>query len=188
VAVIAASRGEMHRAARLFAAGAALGGPVSGQAQPGLTTFVLVDERAYALDEQTLAAVRAALGEQTFAAAWAAGHALGFADILAEAVAAVEGLPEPVTSAGPADQYAGRTVPNVHPASHVELSEREATVLSLIATGHSNQEIADRLVLSVRTVERHAVNIYAKLGVRSRTEAVAYAIHHDLVLSREDAT
>jgi len=56
------------------------------------------------------------------------------------------------------------------------LTAREQEVLSLIAAGLSNQEIATRLVLSVRTVERHAVNIYTKIRVSSRTEAVAFAL------------
>jgi LuxR family maltose regulon positive regulatory protein len=55
------------------------------------------------------------------------------------------------------------------------LSERELEVLHLIADGLSNREIAARLVLAVTTVKKHASNIYRKLGVGSRTEAVARA-------------
>ena len=53
------------------------------------------------------------------------------------------------------------------------LTPREAEVLDLVANGHTNAEVADRLVLSVRTVERHLLNAYTKLGVRGRGEAVA---------------
>jgi LuxR family maltose regulon positive regulatory protein len=53
------------------------------------------------------------------------------------------------------------------------VSERELEVLSLLADGLSNQEIAARLYLSLHTVKAHARNIYAKLGVSSRTQAVA---------------
>ena len=60
------------------------------------------------------------------------------------------------------------------------LTAREVEVLGLIAAGRTNQEIADALVLSLRTVERHTVNIYAKIGARGRAEAVAYALRHDL--------
>lgn len=54
------------------------------------------------------------------------------------------------------------------------LSDREKEVLRLVAEGCTNAEVADRLVLSVRTVERHLLNSYAKLGVRGRAEAVAH--------------
>jgi LuxR family maltose regulon positive regulatory protein len=68
---------------------------------------------------------------------------------------------------------AGRGVP---PSPFFEpLSEREMEVLQLIAGGLSNREIAARLVLAVTTVKKHASNIYGKMGVRSRTEAVARA-------------
>ena len=55
------------------------------------------------------------------------------------------------------------------------LSSRELEVLTLIESGHSNQAIAARLVISITTVKRHISNIYAKLGVTSRTQAVARA-------------
>jgi pimeloyl-ACP methyl ester carboxylesterase len=54
-----------------------------------------------------------------------------------------------------------------------QLSRREAEVLELVAMGCTNAEAAERLVLSVRTVERHLLNAYAKLGVRGRAEAAA---------------
>jgi LuxR family maltose regulon positive regulatory protein len=53
------------------------------------------------------------------------------------------------------------------------LSQREMEVLKLIEAGHSNQEIAAKLVISIPTVKRHISNIYAKLGVKSRTQAVS---------------
>jgi LuxR family maltose regulon positive regulatory protein len=55
------------------------------------------------------------------------------------------------------------------------LSERELKVLQLIAEGLTNPEIASRLFLSVNTVKAHTRNIYGKLGVHSRTQAVAKA-------------
>jgi LuxR family maltose regulon positive regulatory protein len=53
------------------------------------------------------------------------------------------------------------------------LTTREVEVLKLIKTGCSNQDIAAQLVISVPTVKRHISNIYGKLGVESRTQAVA---------------
>jgi len=55
------------------------------------------------------------------------------------------------------------------------LSERELEVLYLVAAGYSNQEIADKLVISVRTVKKHVENIHGKLGVQSRTQAAVRA-------------
>jgi len=61
------------------------------------------------------------------------------------------------------------------------LTERERQVLTLIADGLSNQQVADKLVISVKTVERHRANILAKLGLHSRTELVKYAIRKGLI-------
>jgi DNA-binding NarL/FixJ family response regulator len=58
------------------------------------------------------------------------------------------------------------------------LSEREIEVLRLLAQGATNKDIAQTLILSVRTVEAHLRNIYGKLGVRSRTEAALWAVKH----------
>ncbi|HEU4478888.1 MAG TPA: response regulator transcription factor [Pyrinomonadaceae bacterium] len=57
-----------------------------------------------------------------------------------------------------------------------EPSERESEVLRLIAWGHSNKEIADRLDLSVKTVEVHKANAMRKLGMKSRIDIVQYAM------------
>ncbi|WP_336204909.1 response regulator transcription factor [Nonomuraea sp. LPB2021202275-12-8] len=61
------------------------------------------------------------------------------------------------------------------------LTTREEEILKLIAEGHSSKEIADLLVISVKTVERHRANILSKLGMRDRLELTRYAIRAGLV-------
>jgi len=68
-----------------------------------------------------------------------------------------------------------------HERDACDLTERELAVLSLLAEGLHNREIAARLGISSRTVDRHCDNIYAKLGVGSRTEAVVRAISTKLL-------
>jgi len=67
------------------------------------------------------------------------------------------------------------------------LSEREIEVLRLVALGFTNPEIADRLVVSVRTVETHRAHIQQKLGLRSRAELVRFAQEHGLLHEGDDA-
>lgn len=62
-----------------------------------------------------------------------------------------------------------------------DLTARELEVLRLVASGASNRNIADTLVISEKTVARHVANIFAKLGVSSRSAATAYAYRHRLV-------
>jgi len=61
------------------------------------------------------------------------------------------------------------------------LTEREVQVLSMVAGGKTNIEVAEELVLSIRTVERHIGNIYAKIGARGRADATVFALTHGLV-------
>ena len=69
------------------------------------------------------------------------------------------------------------------------LSQREVEVLRLIAAGNSNREVAEELFLSVRTIERHITNIYAKTDTSGRADATAYAFRHGLSsFSRDDAS
>ena len=64
------------------------------------------------------------------------------------------------------------------------LSDREREVLSLLALGYTNQEIADRLVVSVRTVEAHRAHILTKLRLSTRADLVRYAIDTGLLDTR----
>lgn len=66
------------------------------------------------------------------------------------------------------------------------LTEREREVLTLIAQGMLNREIADKLTISVKTVERHRENIMNKLNLHSRTELVKYAIRKGFIDLEEE--
>ncbi|MCY1251781.1 transcriptional regulator EpsA [compost metagenome] len=60
------------------------------------------------------------------------------------------------------------------------LTAREREVLALITTGASNRQVADALVISEKTVGRHLANIFAKIGVSTRTAAAGWARDHGL--------
>ncbi len=71
--------------------------------------------------------------------------------------------------------------PTRAPSSTAEvLTPREIEVLRLLARGYTNRQIAERLIISVRTVETHRANITGKLGLRSRVDLINYVEAHDL--------
>jgi NarL family two-component system response regulator LiaR len=70
--------------------------------------------------------------------------------------------------------------PSELPTAEEPLTERELEVLSLVARGLSNQEIADRLIVSERTVRTHVSNILEKLHLANRTQAALYAVREGL--------
>lgn len=84
------------------------------------------------------------------------------------------GSDEPPVAAGSA--LPGGRAPLIEP-----LTEREQEVLRLMAAGLSNQEIAERLIVAIGTVKKHSHNIYGKLGVRSRTQALLRAQELELL-------
>jgi DNA-binding NarL/FixJ family response regulator len=107
--------------------------------------------------EADLAAARRVLGEATFAAAWSRGRELSVERALEAST-----LPEP---------------PEPTPSG---LTSRELEVLRLVAEGLTDAQVAERLVLSLRTVHSHVRSVYRKLGVSSRSAATGYAIRHGL--------
>jgi ATP/maltotriose-dependent transcriptional regulator MalT len=165
MAGVLAARSEATRAARL--AGAA-------QAQYEALRLALhpADRRDHA---QRAAAVQQALGEEAFAAAQAAGRAMPLDEAVADALTAGEERAEP-----PAVGQRAATSGGADAGLPDQLTAREAEVLGLIAEGIGNQAIADRLVVSLRTVEHHIARIYRKIGARGRADAVAYALRHGL--------
>ena len=138
--------------------------------------------------EQSLAALRAGLSEAAFADAWSAGGALGLDAAIAKARARTQdpglrtqvrpaGNLSPVSQAG--QRSSGPSEAGSHPIPRPQsavLSAQEREVLELLAQGLSNSQIARRLVLSTRTVEHHIASVYAKLGIRTRAEALALAL------------
>ncbi|MFI6479296.1 LuxR C-terminal-related transcriptional regulator [Nonomuraea sp. NPDC050663] len=67
------------------------------------------------------------------------------------------------------------------------LSERESDVVRLVAQGHTQREIAEKLCISVRTVERHVLHVRCKLNVQSRAELVHYALTTNTLPSQEES-
>jgi two-component system response regulator NreC len=99
--------------------------------------------------------------------------------------AADDELVQAVRSAAAGDTYLqpalGARLAAEPEAAATDLSERETDVLRLIALGHTNAEIAEKLYISVRTVETHRAHIQQKLGVSSRAELVRSALSRGLV-------
>jgi DNA-binding NarL/FixJ family response regulator len=117
-----------------------------------------------------LEAIVPILGDEGYQNAWTGGKALSLEEALAEATAF-----EP--SAGAVQQGEDK---REAPEAAAGLSPRELDVLRLMADGLTNQEIADTLFISSRTVANHAANILGKLGLSTRTGVVAYAIRQGL--------
>lgn len=100
------------------------------------------------------------------------------ADELAQAIRAAHA--GRTTLSPEAAQALVRTVAQPLTPGH-DLTERERDVLALMIEGLNNTQIAERLVVSPSTIKSHVSHILAKLGVASRTEAVALAVRHELV-------
>jgi non-specific serine/threonine protein kinase len=121
--------------------------------------------------ERDAALAHAALGDAAYEAAFAAGKALPIEQAVDEARAVLVLL-----------QTASAPCPRTPSASDIAvLSPREREVLALLCTHLQDREIAEQLFLSPRTIESHVSRILAKLGVRSRREAVAVAARQALV-------
>jgi ATP/maltotriose-dependent transcriptional regulator MalT len=120
--------------------------------------------------DRSVAAARAQLGEQVFTAAWAQGRVMVPEQALAAQVM-------PATSL-PARSTATSATKPPYPAG---LSAREVEVLRLVAQGLTNEQVAEQLVISPRTVNTHLTSIYGKIQVSSRSAATRYAIEHNLV-------
>jgi predicted ATPase/DNA-binding CsgD family transcriptional regulator len=123
----------------------------------------------HAQHRRVLAETRAALADHIFFAAWEAGRELSVNTAVAEARELAAAVREETAAAA-------RKPQTIH-----GLSLRELEVLRLLIAGRSNAEIAERLFISPRTVTTHVSHIFAKVGVASRAEAIAFAHRHGLV-------
>jgi ATP/maltotriose-dependent transcriptional regulator MalT len=176
-----------ERAARLLGGAQALQATTGAPAPPS----ELADY------QRTEADARASLGAERFATLWSEGAALSLEEAIEYAlsedpvsadvrvVADAQGQAT-LARIGPVDDAVMAPAgPSVTPsAQDVPLSAREREVVALIAEGLSNRQIAECLVISVRTVERHIENVYNRLGISGkagRAIVTAYALRHGLM-------
>ena len=163
LAALETVQGTLFRAARLWGSAAALREVIGVPIYP-----VYRDDY-----ERAVAQAHAALGESAFRAAWAEGRLMtpeqALADQEKEMTPAF--MPAKPLSTPPLK-------PSAFPAG---LTAREVEVLRLLAQGWSDIQIAEQLVISPRTVNRHTTSLYSKLGVSSRSAATRYAHEHHLV-------
>jgi len=124
--------------------------------------------------DRAVEALRTQLGEQAFAAAWAEGRTLS----LEQALATPGQVALPVPTQGERTSSPTLASPPSYPDG---LTAREVEVLRVVAQGLTNEQVAERLVISPRTVDTHLTSIYSKIGVSSRVAATRYAIEHHLV-------
>lgn len=161
LALIAAEEGHWIQAAHLWGAASAGRDSIHAHLPP-----------SYQADfAPILTRVRTALGEAAFAAAWAEGRALTLDQALA--LAAVE--PFPGARAVTAEPSARPVTAQPH-----GLTPREVEVLHLVANGLTDAQIAEKLVISPRTVGKHLQSIYSKLYLAGRSAATRWAIEHHL--------
>jgi len=160
----AGAKGETERAAKLFGAAQALREATGFPLEPAMR----------ALAEPYLVRARSQLEESAWTETWEEGRAMSMEKAIEYALSEE---PSTITSsAAPTEQLS--TPVSEHPAG---LTPREIEVLGLVAQGLTNPQVAQRLFLSSRTVQRHLNSVYRKLGVSSRTAATHLALEHDLL-------
>ncbi len=145
-----------------------LGAADAGREQVGVSVVLLRDWHSQ--HEQAIAAAQGALGEAAFEAAYARGRALPLEGAVTLALQG-EGPARPAGPPATPGEAAGG------------LTRREREVAGLVAAGRTNQQIAEALVVSERTVEWHVANILGKLGVQTRAQVAVWALEHELTPS-----
>jgi predicted ATPase/class 3 adenylate cyclase/DNA-binding CsgD family transcriptional regulator len=157
LAATVAAQGEHAWAAQLWGAAEALREAIGAP-------LPLVERALY---HRAVAAARTQFGEKAFATAWAEGRTLSPEQALATQGQVALPTPGELSSSPP-------SYPN-------GLTTREVEVLRVVAQGLTNEQVAQRLIISPRTVDTHLTSIYSKIGVSSRSAATRYAIEHHLV-------
>ena len=160
-AEIANAQGDAVRAIHLFGAAHALRRLIGIPLPPSLQ----------AMRENELHSLRVNLGEASFAQHWTHGESLSLNQAKTEAEEVL--TTHPILSTLPPHPS-----PTTYPAG---LSQREVEVLRLVAAGLTDAQVAERLVLSRRTVSTHLRSIYSKLEVTSRHAATRFAFDHHLI-------
>jgi DNA-binding CsgD family transcriptional regulator len=178
LACVEAAQDRPQHAARWWGAADAL------RAELGTPKYPV--ERAS--DELARAQARRALGEPAFRVAWAEGRRLTPEQVQEQALSTREtqssrGEAPPNTSSTPLSSSATLSSLPLRPATRTPygLTARELEVLRWVAEGLSDAQIAERLVISLRTVNRHTTVLYSKLGVSSRAAATRVALERHLL-------
>jgi predicted ATPase/class 3 adenylate cyclase/DNA-binding CsgD family transcriptional regulator len=126
--------------------------------------------------ERVVATTRIQLGEQAFTVAWTEGRIMPLEQVL---VAPSSNLTAQIRTTGKSSLSFGKRVPTYpYPDG---LTAREVDVLRLVAQGLTDAQVAEQLVISPRTVNKHLTTIYGKIQVSSRSAATRYAIEHHLL-------
>jgi predicted ATPase/class 3 adenylate cyclase/DNA-binding CsgD family transcriptional regulator len=163
LAAVVAVQGDPVWAAQLWGAAEALRETLGTPIPP-----------VYRVDyDRSVAVASAQLDEQAFAAAWTEGRKLTPEQALAAQVPVIK------PAIAPTGLSSIRQTPKVR-AYPAGLTAREVEVLQLVAQGLTNEQVAEQLVISPRTVDTHLTSIYGKLGVSSRSAATRFAIEHQL--------
>jgi DNA-binding CsgD family transcriptional regulator len=161
LAMVVSVQGEPAWAARLWGAAEVLRETIGAPLSPV--------EHAYS--ESAILDAHRQLGERAFAAAWAEGRRMTPDQALQAQ------LPKTVLPPSSSTTVAERMTIS-YPAG---LTTRQVEVLRLVAQGMTNEQVAEQLVISPRTVDTHLTSIYSKIGVSSRSAATRYALEHHLV-------
>jgi predicted ATPase/DNA-binding CsgD family transcriptional regulator/DNA-binding XRE family transcriptional regulator len=169
LAGVAAAQGKGEHAAQLWGAAEVL--LERGEA----AVYAYTPDRA--LYARAVAAARGQLDAQRWSAAWAAGRSMSIEAVVAQALSTEAADSVPATPIVKVGNIEGVLVP----ATGEVLTPREVDVLHLIVQGLRNREIAERLVISEKTVQNHISNIFAKLGVADRSQAIVRALQDGLI-------